>query len=387
MGMAISGMINLLPPYMNEQELYYYYPYRIDKERNLRRWISDKEGYIGQVLGQLQWHYENGQHTTRRQEINFSEEEKRDNYLKFTEFLHWHDWFTAGQNIFSFTSDLLEMLDRTDVDQISIDSIRLPYGYFYISLLPLRLELDKGTHEIVEGVFVSSNPHFKNGHSRLEFQFAGSFTEAYRQCVKPGIPGVYKGNFWDFSLDFDEKTQITTIGKSLQDEIEFWKLEIFSDDEPETVGQEITDNRRDFYNKKVQFSERIIKLVINCLLYLSLPKDQQDIKTEYPHSLPFNFNKKLSFGKTRKEREQIGEKIKSSGYSKINFVGTTYKRPVQQQSESTYQTASHWRRGHWRNQPFGQGLKEKKLIWIQPTLVGKDATGGIKGHLYNVEGK
>ncbi|WP_026736107.1 hypothetical protein [Fischerella sp. PCC 9605] len=30
---------------------------------------------------------------------------------------------------------------------------------------------------------------------------------------------------------------------------------------------------------------------------------------------------------------------------------------------------THWRRGHWRNQPCGLGMKEHKLIWINPILV------------------
>ena len=30
----------------------------------------------------------------------------------------------------------------------------------------------------------------------------------------------------------------------------------------------------------------------------------------------------------------------------------------------------HWRRGHWRDQPFGQGRLLHKNLWIEPTLVG-----------------
>lgn len=31
---------------------------------------------------------------------------------------------------------------------------------------------------------------------------------------------------------------------------------------------------------------------------------------------------------------------------------------------------AHWRRGHFRNQACGAGLREHRLIWIEPTLVG-----------------
>jgi hypothetical protein len=30
---------------------------------------------------------------------------------------------------------------------------------------------------------------------------------------------------------------------------------------------------------------------------------------------------------------------------------------------------THWRRGHWRNQPCGEKLQDSKIIWIQPTLI------------------
>lgn len=36
----------------------------------------------------------------------------------------------------------------------------------------------------------------------------------------------------------------------------------------------------------------------------------------------------------------------------------------------------HWRRGHWRNQPYGSKLNPKiKTIWVEPYLVGIDKSG------------
>ncbi|MBW4564917.1 MAG: hypothetical protein KME32_28095 [Mojavia pulchra JT2-VF2] len=29
----------------------------------------------------------------------------------------------------------------------------------------------------------------------------------------------------------------------------------------------------------------------------------------------------------------------------------------------------HWRRGFLRNQPYGQGRQQRKLVWIEPVLV------------------
>lgn len=32
----------------------------------------------------------------------------------------------------------------------------------------------------------------------------------------------------------------------------------------------------------------------------------------------------------------------------------------------------HWRRGHFRNQAYGVKHSERKVIWIEPTLIGAD---------------
>lgn len=32
----------------------------------------------------------------------------------------------------------------------------------------------------------------------------------------------------------------------------------------------------------------------------------------------------------------------------------------------------HWRRGHYRDQPFGKGKNQRKIIWIEPCIVGAD---------------
>jgi hypothetical protein len=52
-----------------------------------------------------------------------------------------------------------------------------------------------------------------------------------------------------------------------------------------------------------------------------------------------------------------------------NWIGAAYKS---QHEAGTGHHASprwHWRKGHWRNQPYGKGRALKKLIWIEPILI------------------
>jgi hypothetical protein len=55
-----------------------------------------------------------------------------------------------------------------------------------------------------------------------------------------------------------------------------------------------------------------------------------------------------------------------------NIIGATY-RVARENAASTGTHASprpHWRRGHLRHQPHGQGRTLRKLLWIEPMLVG-----------------
>ncbi|RCJ32101.1 hypothetical protein A6769_29210 [Nostoc punctiforme NIES-2108] len=54
-------------------------------------------------------------------------------------------------------------------------------------------------------------------------------------------------------------------------------------------------------------------------------------------------------------------------------LGYKFKREGKQSSEGssgTHGTKSvHWRRGFLRNQPYGEGRQQRKLVWIEPVLV------------------
>lgn len=54
-----------------------------------------------------------------------------------------------------------------------------------------------------------------------------------------------------------------------------------------------------------------------------------------------------------------------------NIVGRDYQYRSGTSGEHQGGTVRmHWRRGHFRSQPFGPGLSDRKIIWIEPTLIG-----------------
>jgi hypothetical protein len=60
------------------------------------------------------------------------------------------------------------------------------------------------------------------------------------------------------------------------------------------------------------------------------------------------------------------------------WIGKNYrfKREDVQEGSGTHGSKSvHWRRGFLRNQPYGQGRQQRKIVWIEPVLVmgGKES--------------
>jgi len=96
-------------------------------------------------------------------------------------------------------------------------------------------------------------------------------------------------------------------------------------------------------------------IALNVLSYLTaFPDDAVD--TVYPQQ--FRSGSGFSSPKaTAYPVRAIGGKFRTKREGKPEHVGT-HASPI-----------THWRRGHWRNHAIGKGRSQRKLIWLQPTLV------------------
>lgn len=107
-----------------------------------------------------------------------------------------------------------------------------------------------------------------------------------------------------------------------------------------------------------QFMDAVNRLVCGLFLWLTIEPDSLEVAS--PPSGGQGFGK-------------VAEKKKRStvGVWQPNWIGRGYEV----KSESTVNGGthasprSHWRRGHWRRQPIGEGRTERKLVWIEPMLI------------------
>lgn len=380
---------------MKENELRYYFPYSIEKAYNFRELMANKE-----LLNKLEPEYErileNDYYVSRIKDFDKNQYNlTRNKYIK-ENYNNWLNWYKNGRNIFSFSKELLQMLEKTDVGDVTYQSFNLPYDNFYISLKPLEIPVSNDNAKIIDGVYVSVDRlamenTFKEEHPliylyAISFDFVGDFEEMKLKFYDKiwdsygdGIGGV---NFWNYSFYFidDEAEAVLTIEDAVSDAKKMFKSSYF----PENA-EEIEDCHLDAYNYQIDFIERTCKVLINSLLYLSLPKEVQEIKESYPVDLPHNYNKKISFSANNSDRKKVERKISENGFSKIKFVGSSFKDNIRNNFNRENELSPHWRRGHWRNQPFGVALAEAKLIWIKPTIVNKENGEPQKGHIYTTE--
>jgi hypothetical protein len=274
----------------------------------------------------------------------------------------YHSWLTNGRNIFHFTKEILEMFDKTDVSQVPLSSIQFPFDSFYISFVDLdRLYgVDTTGREIyTDGIMV-----VKDLYKPKQLDFFLCSLVKNTKPDKQWLTNKYASLFGDwfrvnYTNDSDTIDDTGFIPKFLQDK----------NDEDLTAGTRI-------------FFTSIINLIINSLCYIS--SDQESVKAEWPGDTPQLILNRLQKSNSKKQSEEIKEQLKSLGFSKVTFLGRDYKSHGP--SVETGNTLSaHWRRGHWRHQPHGHGLTERKLVWIKPTIVNKDKGEPEKGKIYEVE--
>lgn len=378
---------------MTEEELLYHFPYKIDKDLNFRHYAKNNNGFIKRYLSGYDG---KNLYELITNKTNLTETQINDFHYDYENFRRWTKWYNEGRNIFSFSKDLLSMLDKTDVSEITSHSFHLPYDIFYLSLKPLNIKISTDSDAIIEGVYIDHNiwdfnGEHPDGYCTLSLYFVGDFKSLYTTYL-PNVKSRTEfadgdfdeeplGSFWNVWLWFEKDKGRENVKQAIDHFIAELKSEIFPHENSDKL---VTDYELDFYNSTLKLLDKTLNLVVNCLLYLSQPKERKDIELKLPKGLPSNLDKKLSFAKSAKEIKKVENAFEQLGFTKIYYVGQSFKKAHHKMlSGDTLQT--HWRRGHWRNQKFGENLNQSKMIWILPTIVNNAKDEPAKGHLYDLQ--
>lgn len=308
---------------------------------------------------------------------------------EFDMFWHVARFLRCGKNIFHFPHRLTDLLKLTDVDDVQWGSIRLPYSCFYLWFGPQQAWWFSDTNYAAEGAYVTE---IASGDFRA-FDLLVTTTSPGAPCAEHWNYVVKDDPYYYFSFEVEgpERTVGDTFRQTVATSDDFNKKWPRAEIPPEAKewaarhGKKLRSLPRKDSAQGQKVLERlqglpvfreVLKLVVNCLCYLSSPS--REITTRYPDA---ESTRVITPGGTPLERARARNRAAREGYTLIHFCGDSLEHEA-----GTFPTgrelSAHWRRGHWRNQAIGVGRSEHKLMWIRPTLVRKDkADAGVPGHL------
>lgn len=295
------------------------------------------------------------------------------------ELRHWvpltSQYQLSGKQIFDLGDTLVEMLANTDVGDCTLKNWQAPYDAFFIRFgkqNKISLEFDEGVREFADGAFIAVTPWDSVG---LQRRIKIGFT-----MVKDDNSGVMLPGYF---MDIIPEEQDMPINDAIQHAIDR-RIASFEAEVTETsLSTAIKENRI----AQIQQCEKIIKalleLVVNSMFYIesiggeakySPGRDAPPVHVaEWENATP-------------EKRVKLRKKIIHDGYTIVRMAGHELNGSTGSFTGDSKKT--HWRRGHWRNQPHGEKLSLVKLVWIKPVMVNADkSTDMVTGHIYVAEDK
>lgn len=309
----------------------------------------------------------------------------------------------AGSQIMDFPPALTEMLAKTDIDDIPLNSIKLPYASQYMHFGAQNdLEIEPGW--VVDGAYVEQ----RGANGDLRFTITAmpndhSLSRKWYLLPEAEYTQDFVGDFrsMDLATAIDTflsnelaelKISQTKKGGDITDSVqsEFCKR---GENMPDgmrviNVRPEMAIVREEITRRRFPIYKTALQLVVNSLCYVAAYPD--DIDSVWPEGAPDSLKQKVLKGKG-KEQVRAKSKLAALGYVPVHICG---KRVVEQRSihgihaQENGHVAVHWRRGHWRNQVHGPGRSLRKLIWVMPVIVGTNSHEEPEsGHLYLIRGE
>lgn len=314
------------------------------------------------------------------------------------------DFYKGGRNIFSLSPFLIDLLNHTDIGNIRFTDIKLPYNSIYLhfgALTDIEYPIDLFEHKhgieyelqdedttyYLDGAFVSI---LRNHSIDIRLTFIDK-KESFDKKIT--ITKDFRFPTISFTLDFGKWDSEASEIK-YDNEITFNNSTICFYDiwDPKTEPSEIEFDKMHALTKQPEkcyesewqeyvLFDKALMIIVNALCYLNFVNDDIEISTTNDQAT--QLEKELVKTKKHQQRNKLIDKLKKFSYSKIHFCGKKIENEFRL-TDTGIEVEPHWRRGHWRNQPFGIGLTSRKLIWIKPTIVRKDKGEPTTGHIYDV---
>jgi len=268
-------------------------------------------------------------------------------------------------NILTTSNEIDGMLEETDIgDDIPIAYLRPPFKNCYIEFTEDRtspisvFNIESGEH-ILEGVYMSeveilpNTPQMKLYENSANFKRFIDFNKPLRiiDMMFTGSP-IGKKSVTDDALRMqgfyvqDDKTTVN-------DELKSIVADYGSDD--------------DFAND-INYLEQALSHMAKVLLFVNCKQYRDTAFNERKELM-----KKVCSLKSPSKIKKYNKKLRRT-YDRLIIKPEdhiVYEKSNNREHSSGHQSKkAHWRKGHFRMQPYGEGASKRKVIYIEPTVVG-----------------
>jgi hypothetical protein len=190
------------------------------------------------------------------------------------------------------------------------------------------------------------------------------FDGAFCFLTRHAMAGDPEGKCWTLELDFISKRQdgygghVSLLGETDRGEITIgeWLTGVLGG---VTAADESEIHRS---------MHATVSYVVRVFLYMALKQARVTPHCEYDEAL------RRAAGLGERKRAKLLQRS-ASLYNGI-FVGPEALPPGASEGAAGVAVTPHWRRGHFRMQPFGIGNQQRKLIFVAPVLVHAEQLQG-----------
>lgn len=298
---------------------------------------------------------------------------------------HWvpliGQYLGNGNQIFDLADPLVESLNHTDVKDATLEGLQLPYEAFYMRFgkqpsmrLPFRTEPDAQDEsdpwEYFDGAFVARTrwPDPPLGRHRIVF----GLTTVLGNGVGRQVPGLI--------FDFQPEELLLPALEAIEVSLKRRVSEIIKSAEGGSANTvAIAGYQRARYEESADLMRQAMPLVLNGLFYLESLEGKFDTRPGRDASSEWTVRWANS---PPAKRHKLQSRLTSEGYTVVHLVGQELGSvgPAAARGAST----PHWRRGHWRMQPYGEGRSLRKRIRIAAQFINphQAPTIDVPGHIY-----
>lgn len=281
-----------------------------------------------------------------------------------------------GRQIFDLHDRLTELLVHTDVGEATLADLHTPYDAFFVRFgrqEQVKLEFDEGTYEYVDGAFVAVAPWNEHGPGR---RLKVGFATVHKDGRQVGYPGLF--------FDILPEELLMPVPEAIESSLRrrLAKQADAPGDDANTLA--FKSHVRAEIEDSAVLMRHCAALLFNALFYL------ESIEHHLPSPSPGRDTPPVLVAKWMSaptKRHKLQSALTADGYAVVRLVGSEVD-DVPRSTEIGHGGGAikvHWRRGHWRMQPFGQQRASRRRIWIKPVLVGSDLASGpdaTPGHIY-----